>query len=106
MATYDKCGSNDRLCEDKGDTCVRVGEMSAKHVYVVRTTHSHKYFSLKQNKPPFAWQATTPIPKDDTFYVKIKHEWLLIVNCLKYFLSKVAIVLNIKICLKIKWPFS
>ena len=54
VAAYDKCGSDYRLWEDKGDTCVRVCEISVKHVYVVRTTHSHKGFPLKQNKPPFS----------------------------------------------------
>ena len=54
VVAYDKCGSDDRLLEDKGNTCIRVCEMNVKHVYVVKTTHSHKYLSLKQNKPPFA----------------------------------------------------
>ena len=54
VAAYDKCDSDNRLWEDKGDTCVRVSEMSVKDVYVLRITHSHKYFSLKENKPPFA----------------------------------------------------
>jgi len=72
VAAYGKCGSDYILWEDKGDTCVRVCEMSVKYVYVVRTTHYHKYFPLKRNKPPFACQAITPMPKDDTFYVKIK----------------------------------
>ena len=54
MVAYDKCGSNDRLWEDEGEACVRVCEMSVKYVYVVRTTHSHKGFPSKQNKPPFA----------------------------------------------------
>jgi len=72
MEAYGKCGSDDRLCEDKGNNFLRVCEMSVKHISMVRTTHSHKYFPLNQNKPPFAWQAITPMPKDYTFYVKIK----------------------------------
>lgn len=54
MEAYGKCGSDDRLCEDKGNNFLRVCEMSVKHISMVRTTHSHKYFPLNQNKPPFA----------------------------------------------------
>ena len=32
VAAYGKCGFDYRLLEDKGDTCVRVCEMSVKHV--------------------------------------------------------------------------
>ena len=55
MATDDKCGSNDKLCEDNDDTCLIVREtleMSVKHVYMVRTTHFHKYFLSKKTITP------------------------------------------------------
>ena len=55
MATDDKCGSNDRLCEDNDDTCLIVREtleMSVKLIYMMRTTHFDKYFLLKKTKTP------------------------------------------------------
>ena len=55
MVAYDKRGSNDRLCDDKGDTCAIIHEtleMNLKHVYMMRTTHFHKDCPLKQTKTP------------------------------------------------------
>lgn len=51
VSTCDKCDSDDRLCEENDDTCVIVCdalEMSVKHVYMMRKTHFHKDFPLKQ----------------------------------------------------------
>ena len=53
MENYDKCGTKDRFCDDNDDTYVIVHEtleISVKHVYMMRATHFHKYFPLKQTR--------------------------------------------------------
>lgn len=50
MTNYDKCNTKDTLCDDCDNTCATVLEtleMSAIDVYMIKTTHLHKYDLLK-----------------------------------------------------------
>lgn len=50
-----KCDTKGTLCNNIDDTCAIVLEtleMSAKHFYMIITTHYHKKFPLKQAKTP------------------------------------------------------
>ncbi len=75
VAAYDKCGSDDRICEDNDDTCVIMHEtleMSAKHVYMMIQLIFTNIGPWRKPKIPFAWQAINPMPRDETFCIKIK----------------------------------
>lgn len=67
--TYAKCDTEDTLCEDHDDTCaivLKILEMSATHVYMVRPTHLRKYYPLKPSKLAFIWYVTLDVRKYDT----------------------------------------
>lgn len=49
----------------------RVREVSVKHVYVMKKTHTHKIF-LEAKQNPLALQTKIPMPKDDTCCINMR----------------------------------
>lgn len=69
--TYNKCDTKNTLCKDNDNTCVtmlKTLEMSAIDVYMVISTHSHKYDLLKPPKQDYVHHVTLNLQKDDDCY--------------------------------------